>query len=48
MHDIKIFMCKHCDETWEVSGYEELGVWFPYDEEDFYCGTCDKEGVEYE
>ena len=33
-----------CGNVWEVYGYNELGGWFPYDEDDVYCDECGEEG----
>jgi len=31
-------------EEWTVHGYNELGGWFPEDDDSIYCPTCGAEG----
>jgi len=35
--------CPECDNTWDVEGYNEVGVFHPDKKDDMYCPHC---GVE--
>ena len=39
-----VLKCNECGNMWTVIGYNELGGFFLFDEEDWYCEDCGGEG----